>query len=220
MTVSWWFLLPVVAIGVWHPPLKAASDIEFQTLPFNEFCGNNFNFGEEYEDAPLPIRVDIPAIYVMTQVPQDIAVNWSTPSDVDRILKPDTPKQENGYFSVKISMSLGYDQKRDVFADLEHDGHDLAKLYRDQGLRDVSVTRYTAKGFPVLIVEATLDNGRKARMAYFATKIATNTILITYVHRHKWSDWDPVVWERFKQTLLGKVNPPKAGVFQSHAFTG
>lgn len=200
----WWFLLPVVAIGVWHPPLTAEPDVEFRTLPFNDFCGNNFNFGEQYKDAPLPLQVDIPAIYTMTQVPQDVAVIWSTPSDVDRILKPDTPKQENGYFSAKISMNFGYDQTRDVFADLEHDEHDLAKALRDQGLQDVSVTRQTVKGFPMLIVEATLSNGRKARMVYLATRIATNTVLITYVHRHQWSDWDRVVWERFKKSLVRK----------------
>lgn len=207
--ILWLLLLTVIAIGVRQLPVAAESNIEFRTLPFNKFCGNNFNFGERYESAPLPIRVDVPAIYVMTQVPHDIAVIWSTPSDVERILKPNSPKQEDGYFSAKTTMSVGYDRRRDVFSNLEHDERDFARLYREEGLRDVSVTRHAAKGFPVLIVEATFPNEQKVRMVYLATRIATNTILVTYIHRREWSDWDDIVWDRFKKSLLENRSHPK-----------
>ena len=185
------------------PPLQAVEEpIQFKTVSLDDLFGGP-PAGMDIQEY-FPITIDIPAIYTRHQNPSRVVqMIWSTESDFERVTQEGKPRQEHGYFSVQVSMNLGYDTQKDTFTDFQgmHEKNIRAK-FSEGGLEVTEVKRDNAKGFPVLIIEGQSSEGRKARIAYVATKVDTNVLFIHYIHRNPWSNWDEEVWGRFKSTLL------------------
>ncbi|MBI2104298.1 MAG: hypothetical protein HYT90_01780 [Candidatus Omnitrophica bacterium] len=193
----------ILSVLIQPLPLRGAEgSIEFKTVSLDDFFGGppaGMNV-ERY----FPIDVDVPAIYNGHENPSWVGEQfWSTESDVERLTQEGKPLPEHGFFSVKVSMNIGYDAQADVFSDFQGtDERNLKAAMSKQGLQVTEVKRHDVKGFPTLIVEGDGPEGKKVRIAYVATKIDTNVLFVFYAHRDPWSKWDDEVWARFKSSLL------------------
>ena len=181
----------------------ADQDAQFQTVLLNSFVCDDFYWGEGGSAPQIPLAV--PKKYEKTPAPFAAACVWSTKSDVERIFQPDTASPAESFFKIQASRNTGFDAQRNVFVSgPDQDETNMADALRTGGVRDVTVKRYTIQGAPILIVEGVLSSGQPSRLVYLATQVGTNAIMINYVPRKPWSEWDSEVWARFKHSLVGE----------------
>lgn len=184
-------------------PSRADQDAQFQTVLLNNFVCDDFNWGEGRSAPPLPL--DIPRSYEKMPAPFAAACVWSTKSDAERIFQPDTPAPEEGFFKIQGSRNIGFDTQRNVFVGaVGEDETNMADGLRTAGVRNVTVKRYDVQETPILVLEGEPPGGQPSKLVYLATRIGTNSIMISYVPRKTSSEWDNEVWARFRQSLVGE----------------
>ena len=156
---------------------------EFRDLTFGELTLHRWA-------VDLPLRFRLPAEFVAMPADSGVQVWWLSARD--------------GFFSVTLSMNVGYDRARDVFfGGGEGDGDEttMAAQYANAGVEDVAVERYDVNGIPVLFVEGRQD-GRHIASCYLAALIETNAVFLFYSHPTPFREIDGERWMEMKQAIL------------------
>ncbi|HSU12801.1 hypothetical protein [Longimicrobium sp.] len=151
----------------------------------------------------LPLRFRVPAGFVAVE--SGAARTWWM-SDEDRVAveADDSLAPRDGFFSVTLSMNVGYDRARDLFfggGAGDGDETTMAADFARAGAEDVSVERYDVSGIPTLFVEGR-QGERRIAMCYLATLIDTNVVFIFYSHPTPFRDIDGRRWMEMKQRIL------------------
>ena len=169
--------------------------VGFRELTFDQFTRHHFLHD-------LPVRFRIPSSYVPVAFPYQVDHTiWMSPHDsVAQAGNPDVPLNDGSY-SVKLSMSMGYDQQRRLFVASDADETTLRADYTKAGYTDVSVERYDVNGYPVLFVEAQ-KGARRGYLVYVAALVDTNTIVTMYLSTDASPQVDRTRWATLKQGIL------------------
>jgi hypothetical protein len=167
----------------------------------------DLTFGELTRGAiavELPLRFRLPADFGAVSDNSGLQTWWM--SEVDRAayeLDPDVTIRD-GFFSVTISMNVGYDRGRDVFfggGAGDGDETTMATEFARAGVRDVAGERFDVNGIPVLFVEGR-QGDRRIAMCYLATLIDTNVVYLFYAHPTPFRELDGERWEEMKRGIL------------------
>ncbi|MDB4949358.1 MAG: hypothetical protein JWM27_2007 [Gemmatimonadetes bacterium] len=168
----------------------------FRELSFDEFTRHHFA-------ADLPVRFRMPAEYVpVAQTTHRDQTYWMSTADSTAQAADPEVRMKDGFYSVRLSLSLGYDQDRRMFMGADGDETMLADAYTKGGFTDVTVERYDVNGYPVLFVEAGKD-GRRATIVYVAALVETNSIVAFYSAPSPAREVDRVRWATLKRGILG-----------------
>ncbi|HEX6747514.1 MAG TPA: hypothetical protein VF092_09525 [Longimicrobium sp.] len=152
----------------------------------------------------LPLRFRLPAGFVAMPADGGVQVWWMSEEDRAAVERDDSISPRDGFFSVTLSLNVGYDRTRDVFfGGGEGDGDEttMAAQYARAGVEDVVVERYDANGIPVLFVEGR-QGDRRIASCYLATLIETNAIFLFYSHPTPFREIDGERWMAMKQAIL------------------
>ena len=168
-------------------------------------------FGEFTRDAflrELPVAFRIPAGYVAVR-PEGQATRtyWMSPADSAAQAADPEHTLRDGFYSVALSMSVGYDAENDRFFGGDSDETTMKAGFEAQGFTDVSLERHRVNGYPVLIVEAEKE-GRRGMLVYVAALVDTNVVYTFYTHPDTLRDLDRERWAAFKAAIL--ASPPPA----------
>jgi len=152
--------------------------------------------------ADLPLRFRLPAGLVPVR---DGFQTWWMDAD-DRAAYAADPSHtpRDGFFSVTLTLNVGYDAARDRFfggGEGEGDETTMADGFTRAGVADVSVERATVNGIPVLVIDGRQDE-RRIAMAYIATLIDTNVLLLHYSHPTSFREIDARRWNEMKTAIL------------------
>lgn len=167
----------------------------FRELTFDQFTRHHFLHD-------LPVRFRVPSDYVPVAFPHQVDHTlWMSPADsTAQAANPDAQVRD-GWYSVKLSMSIGYDQERGMFMGSDGDESTLAAGYAQAGFTDVSVERYEVNGYPVLFVEGSRGE-RRGYVVYVAALVDTNTIVTTYSPAAPMREADRARWAALKAGIL------------------
>jgi len=184
---------------------------EYRDLTFRELTG-----GAVAVD--LPLRFRLPAGFVAVR---DGLQTWWMSGD-DRVAYEQDPSitPRDGFFSVTLSLNVGYDRARDVFfGGGQGDGDEttMAAEFTRAGVEDVSVERSDVNGVPVLFVDGRQD-GRRVAMCYLATGIDTNVVFLFYSHPTPFRGIDGGRWEEMKARDSG-VGPDCALAYRRRGMS-
>ncbi|HET6763714.1 MAG TPA: hypothetical protein VFH27_08575, partial [Longimicrobiaceae bacterium] len=151
----------------------------------------------------LPLRFALPAAYIPVSTPGQVdRTLWMSRADsVGQAADPEHAMKD-GYYSVRLSMGVGYDRDRRQFMAQDMDARHMKAEYASQGFTNVSVERYEVNGYPVLFVEGD-KAGRHAMLVYVAALVDTNTLVIFYSEAHQPSATDRARRAALKQAILG-----------------
>jgi hypothetical protein len=167
----------------------------FRDLDFGELTGG----GVAVE---LPLRFRVPAGFVAVR--DGFQTWWMSEHDRAGHERDPSSTPGDGFFSVTLSLNVGYDRARDVFfGGGEGDGDEttMAAGFREAGVEDVAVERYDVNGVPVLFVEGRQD-GRRVAMCYLATLIDTNVVFLFYSHPTPFREVDGERWSEMKRGII------------------
>jgi hypothetical protein len=168
----------------------------FREMTFDDFTRHHFL-------RDLPVHFVIPADYVALSNPQQVdRTYWTSRTDSAEQAKNPEWSLKDGFYSVQLSMSVGYDQGRQMFASSDMDETGMKAEYEKGGFTNVTTERYEVNGYPVLFLEADKD-GRHAMLVYVAALVETNTIVAFYSQAHVGSDVDRQRRDALKQGILG-----------------
>ena len=150
----------------------------------------------------LPLRFRVPAGFVAVR--DGFQSWWMSGEDrAEHERVPDfTPR--DGFFSVALTLNVGYDRARDLFfggGPGEGDETTMAAGFREAGVEDVRVERYDVDGVPVLFVEG-WQGERRIGMCYVATLIDTNVVFFYYSHPTPYREVDGERWREMKRSVL------------------
>jgi hypothetical protein len=172
----------------------------FREMTFDEFTRHRFLHD-------LPVHFVIPAEYVAVSNPMQVErTYWTSKADSAGEVANPQYSLKDGFYSATLSMSVGYDQSRRVFASGDMDETTMKREYGQNGFNDVHVERYDVNGYPVLFVEAEKD-GRHAMLVYVAALVETNTIAAFYSEAHVPTDADRARRAALKQGIVGSTPP-------------
>jgi hypothetical protein len=179
-----------------HPGARADTvPAGFRELTFNQFTNEHFLHD-------LPVHFVIPAEYVSVSNPvQKDRTYWASKADSAGQAANEEYGMKDGFYSVQLSMSIGYDQDRRMFMGSGMDETSMKAEYTGNGFTNVSLERYDVNGYPVLFVEADKD-GRHAMLVYVGALVETNTIVAFYSEAHVPSETDRVRRAALKQGIL------------------
>jgi hypothetical protein len=174
---------------------RAPQQTGFREMSFNDFTRHRFLHD-------LPVRFRIPADFVALSTPEQVdRTVWTSRADsAGQAANPEYALKD-GFYTVRLSMSVGYDQDRHVFASSDMDETTMKAEYEKNGFSNVGLERYEVNGYPVLFVEADKD-GRHAMLVYVAALVETNTIMAFYSQTHVGSDVDVQRRAALKQGIL------------------
>jgi hypothetical protein len=168
----------------------------FRELTFDEFTRHHFAHD-------LPVRFRVPVGYVPVHSPVHVdQTYWMSPADSTAQAAAADTTLKDGFYSVRLSLSIGYDQDRRMFMGEDGDETTLADAYTKGGFSDVTVERYDVNGYPVLFVEASRD-GRRGTLVYVGALVETNAVVAFYSAPSPARDVDRARWAAFKQGILG-----------------
>ena len=168
---------------------------EYHELSFREFTG-----GSVVVD--LPLRLRVPAGFVAVR--DGFQTWWMSEEDRAEHERDASSTPRDGFFSVALTLNVGYDRARDVFfggGPGEGDETTMAAGFRQAGVEDVAVERYDVNGVPVLFVEGRQEE-RRIGMCYLATLIDTNAVFLFYSHPTPFREIDSLRWEEMKRAIL------------------
>jgi len=159
-----------------------------------------------------PLRFRLPAEFVAMPADGGVQCWWMSEEDRAAVERDDSVSPRDGFFSVTLTMNVGYDRARDVFfGGGEDDGDEttMAAQYTKAGVEDVSVERYDVNGIPLLFVEGR-QGDRRIASCYLATLIETNVVFLFYSHPTPFREIDGERWMEMKDAILssGAVNRP------------
>lgn len=196
-------LLATLVLLAAAPGAARAQEAEAtRDLPFGEFTRGAFI-------RELPVHFRIPQDYVAIS-PDGRATRtyWTSRADSAAVAADPEHDMRDGFYSVTLSMNVGYDADADRFISNGSDETTMRAGFEAQGFTGVSLDRHLVNGYPVLIVEAEKE-GRHVMIAYVASLVDTNVVFVFYSHPTPFRALDGTRWDAFKQTLL--ASPPPAG---------
>lgn len=156
----------------------------------------------------LPVRFRIPAGYVpVRHEGQATRTYWTSPADSTAQAADPEHAMADGFYSVTLSMNVGYDAQRDLFFGEGSDETTMRAEFEQAGFGGVSLERHRINGYPVLFVEGEKD-GRHAMIVYLASLVDTNVVFAFYTHPDRYRELDRARWDAFKAALL--ASPPPA----------
>lgn len=168
---------------------------EHRDVSFRELTGGSVA-------VDLPLRFRLPADFVSVR---DGFQSWWM-GEQDRAAYEQDPSVTpgDGFFSVTLSLNVGYDRARGVFfggGASDGDETTMARQFIDAGVTDVRVERADVNGVPVLFVEG-LQGERRVAMGYVATGIDTNVVFLFYSHPTPFRRIDGERWEAMKGAIV------------------
>src|SRR5262245_20357953 len=159
----------------------------------------------------IPLRVSVPKEYERLQLEYATdGVVWAPPDEFEGIKQTNNLPSKTGYFHGRLTLNVGYDLKtRSFICGPYCDEQELMKQAKDAA-DDAKFERHTVNGIPILLIEMdatsklkTAGGARKMYMAYIATLIDTNVVLILYMPPSQSPDQGGAMWTAFKQALVG-----------------
>jgi hypothetical protein len=151
----------------------------------------------------LPLRFRLPDGFVAA--PADgVQTWWMSEEDRADVRRDDSVTPRDGFFSVTISMNVGYDRGRDLFfggGPGDGDETSMVAEYVRAGVEDVMVERFDVNGIPVLFVKGR-QGDRRIAMCYLATLIDTNVVYLFYSHPTPFREVDGTRWMEMKRAIL------------------
>jgi hypothetical protein len=189
-------LLTAIPGAVRAQPAEAMRDVGF-----GEFTTNSFI-------RELPVGFRIPADYVAVS-PEGQATRTYWMSRADSAAQAADPEHamRDGFYSVALSLNVGYDADNDRFFSEAGDESTMKAQFEGQGFTGVSLERHLVNGYPVLFVEAQ-SNGRRAMLVYVASLVDTNAVYAFYTHPDQFRELDQARWDALKAAIL--ASPPPA----------
>jgi hypothetical protein len=167
----------------------------FREMTFDDFTRHHFLHD-------LPVHFRVPDGYVAVSNPEQAdRTYWTSRADSAGQAADPEYSLKDGFYSVRLSLSVGYDQDRRMFVGGDMDETNMKAEYEKNGFVDVTTERYDVNGYPVLIVEADKD-GRHAMLVYVGALVETNTIAAFYSQAHVASDVDRQRREALRQGIL------------------
>lgn len=197
-------LLAAALLAAAVPGIARAQDPEpMREMDFDEFTRHGFIRN-------LPVRFRVPAGYVAVS-PDGRASRtyWASPADSAAQAADPEHGMRDGFYSVTVSMNVGYDRDNDRFFGADGDETRMKANFEAQGFTDVSLERHRVNGYPVLFVEAA-RNGRRSMIAYVAALVETNVVFAFYAHPDPIRELDRARWIAFKEGILASPPPPSA----------
>lgn len=196
------FLLAAALLVAAFPCAAPAQPSEsMRDMDFGEFTRNGFLHN-------LPVSFRIPEGYVAVR-PEGQATRtyWTSPDD--SVIQAAGPEQElrDGFYSVTLSLNVGYDADTDRFIGADSDETMMRAQFERQGFTGVSLERHRINGHPVLIVEAQKED-RRVMVVYIAALVDTNVVFAFYSHPDPFREVDRARWAAFKAAIL--ASPPLA----------
>lgn len=191
----------VLLIAALPGAARAQQPDTMRDVGFGEFTTNSF-----LHDLPVAFR--IPAGYVAVS-PEGQATRTYWMSRTDSAAQAANPEHtmRDGFYSVALSLNVGYDPGKDRFFSEAGDETTMKADFERGGFTGVSLERHLVNGFPVLFVEAE-NNGRRGMLAYIASLVDTNVVYAFYVHPESFREVDQARWDAFKAAIL--ASPPPA----------
>lgn len=155
----------------------------------------------------LPVGFRIPAGYVAVR-PQGQATRtyWMSPADSAAQAANPQHTTRDGFYSVALSLNVGYNAGTDRFFGGESDETTMKAGFEAQGFTDVLLERHRVNGYPVLFVEAEKD-GRRGLLVYVAALVDTNVVYTFYTHPDSFRELDQARWSAFKAAILASLPP-------------
>lgn len=170
----------------------------------------DLTFGEFTRDAfisELPVRFRIPSSYVaISPDGRTTRTYWTSRADSAAVATDPEHAMRDGFYSVTLSLNVGYDVDTDRFIGGESDETGMKADFEAQGFTGVSLERHRINDYPVLVVEAEKD-GRHVMMVYVASLVDTNVVFAFYSHPDPFREVDGSRWDAFKATLLASPAP-------------
>jgi hypothetical protein len=169
----------------------------FRDVTFSELTRGEVAIG-------LPLRFRVPDGFVPVPTGESVHTWWMSAGDgaVHERDHDHTPR--DGFFSVTVSMNVGYDSARGVFfggGQGEGDETTMAEEFTRAGVEDVLVERYDIDRVPTLFVEGR-PGDRRIAMCYVATLIDTNVVFLFYSHPTPFREIDGRRWTEMKRGIL------------------
>ncbi|HEX6911778.1 MAG TPA: hypothetical protein VF142_15350 [Longimicrobium sp.] len=196
------FLLAAALLSAAIPGAAPAQEPDsLRDVGFGEFTTGRFA-------RDLPVGFRIPVGYVSISPPERATrTYWTSPAD--SIAQAADPQHDmrDGFYSVSLSMNVGYDADADRFFGDGSDETTLSGDFEQQGFTRVSLERHRINGYPVLFVEAEKDD-RRVMIVYVAALVDTNVVFAFYSHPSPIRDVDLARWAAFKAAIL--ASPPPA----------
>lgn len=168
---------------------------EFRDLTFTELTGGSVA-------VDLPLRFRLPAGLV--PVRDGFQTWWMSEHDRAEHERGDSSTPRDGFFSVTLTLNVGYDRARNVFfggGAGDGDETTMAEQFTGSGVRDVVVERSDVNGVPVLFVDG-LQGERRVALCYLATGIDTNVVFLFYSHPTPFREIDGRRWMEIKGGIL------------------
>lgn len=171
----------------------------------------DIGFGEFTRSAfirDLPVGFRIPAGYVPVR-PEGQATRTYWMSRADSAAQAADPEHamRDGFYSVSLSLNVGYDADTDRFFGEGSDETTMKAGFEEMGFTGVSLERHLVNGYPVLFVEAEKD-GRRGMLVYIAALVDTNAVYAFYTHPDPFRELDRERWAAFKAAII--ASPPPA----------
>lgn len=196
------FLLAAALLLAAIPGAARAQQADtLRDVGFGEFTSNGF-----LHDLPVGFR--IPAGYVAVRNErQATRTYWTSRADSAAQAADPGHTMRDGFYSVSLSLNVGYDAGTDRFFSEAGDETTMKAGFEELGFTGVSLERHLVNGYPVLFVEAEKE-GRHGMLVYIAALVDTNVVYAFYTHPEPFRDLDRERWAAFKAAIL--ASPPPA----------
>ncbi len=173
-------------------------------VSFGEFSRGSFLYD-------LPVRFRIPEGYVAVDPEsQTMRTYWMSPADSAAHAANPEHATHDGYYSVAISMNMGYDVDTDRFIGGGGDESTMKADFEARGFTAVSLERHLINGYPALFLEGEKD-GRPYPVVYFASLVETEVVYAYYTHPESMRELDRERWAAFKAAILASRAPASPG---------
>lgn len=183
------------------PGAARAQPDAMRDVSFGEFTSNAFI-------SALPVRFRIPSDYVaVRREDQSTRTYWTSRADSAAQAADPEHEMRDGFYSVTLSMNVGYDVDSDRFIGGANDENTMKASFEGEGFTGVSLERHLINGYPVLFIEAQKD-GRHVMIVYVASLVDTNVVFAFYSHPDPFREVDRARWRAFKDTILASPPPP------------
>ncbi len=154
----------------------------------------------------VPLKVALPRQYKLF-VDEPVAGTWMWTSQAirDAIDKNGAAPANAGVFQARITTELAYDQVHGQFFAEGADEQTLLARMRESGLTDFKAEKLTINNVPVLLLQGGMagPDGKTIQiyMAYVATLVSTNVVLVSYRAPSDPLIEGPRVWGAFVEAL-------------------
>jgi hypothetical protein len=189
-------LLAAVPGAAFAQPAEPMRDLDFNEFTREAFIRN------------LPVHFSIPAGYVpLSPDGRATRTYWMSPADSAAQAADPEHTMRDGFYSVTLSLNVGYDADNDLFIGGETNETTMKAAFEGQGFTGVALDRHLVNGHPVLFVEAEKD-GRHVMIVYVASLVDSNVVFAFYSHPTPIRELDGARWAAFKAAIL--ASPPPA----------